>query len=264
MISELHGNCNREYCKDCGKEFIRDFRAVSTYQKCIKDHRTGRKCTRCGGDLHDTIINFGEDLPKLAFQAAHDHAKIADLCLVLGSSLTVTPANTIPELVGQRKKATLAICNLQKTPLDDAADLRIYAKADDLMERIMNRLNIPIPAFILRRRLIIEVESQGEECHQLRVYGIDVDETPVTFLQSAKLEQSRRTARSEPFLISIRDQLDFGTQLSLELEFMGHYGEPNLVIEHEINSDADRRSRYLLEYNPKTREWRTSRECRLA
>ncbi|KAI1349015.1 DHS-like NAD/FAD-binding domain-containing protein [Xylaria sp. FL0043] len=32
-ISELHGNSNRGYCQDCGKEYLRDFRAVSTYEK---------------------------------------------------------------------------------------------------------------------------------------------------------------------------------------------------------------------------------------
>ncbi|KAL9007197.1 MAG: hypothetical protein Q9180_009727, partial [Flavoplaca navasiana] len=41
-ISELHGNSNREYCKDCGKEYIRDFRAVAAYEKTVHDHRTGR------------------------------------------------------------------------------------------------------------------------------------------------------------------------------------------------------------------------------
>ncbi|KAF2101535.1 DHS-like NAD/FAD-binding domain-containing protein [Rhizodiscina lignyota] len=259
-ISELHGNSNREYCKDCGKEFIRDFRAVSTYEKSIKDHRTGRKCTRCGSALHDTIINFGEDLPERAFRLAYDNAKKADLCLVLGSSLTVTPANTIPEVVGQRKKAKLAICNLQRTPLDDNAHLLIHTRTDDLMIRVMDKLDIPIPIFILRRRLAVEVESQAADRHQLKVYGVDVDGTPVSFLRSVKLEHSRRVARSEPFVISIRDSLDHGPLLKLELEFMGHYGEPNVAIAHEFNGEANRQCLYLLEYNHQNGEWKTSKQ----
>ncbi|KAL9110399.1 MAG: hypothetical protein Q9227_005130 [Pyrenula ochraceoflavens] len=259
-ISELHGNSNREYCKACGKDFIRDFRAVSTYEKSIRDHRTGRKCTRCGGALHDTIINFGEDLPEEAFNLAYDHAKKADLCLVLGSSLTVTPANTIPEAVGHRKKAKLAICNLQKTPLDDDASLRIFARTDDLMIRIMNKLDIPIPTFTLRRRLLVEVETLAKERYQLRVCGVDVDGTPVTFLRSVRLADSRRVVRSEPFIISIRDSLSHGMQLKLELEFMGHYGEPNLKIAHEYSAEAKRQSLYLLEYSPQSREWNTTKQ----
>jgi hypothetical protein len=186
------------------------------------------------------------------------------LCLVLGSSLRVTPANTIPEVVGQRKRVKLAICNLQKTPLDDDADIRVYARTDDLMMRIMDKLDIPIPTFVLRRRLVVEVETQAEERHQLKVYGVDVDGTPVTFLQSVKLEHSRRAARSEPFLIGIRDKLGYGSQLKLDLEFMGHYGEPNLIVVHDFNGEADRQSLYLLEYNPQTGEWKTSKQDDIA
>ena len=103
---------------------LSDFRAVSTYEKSYSDHRTGRKCAvaGCNGALHDTIINFGEDLPEQAFKLAAANAKKADLCLVLGSSCRVTPANSIPETVGRSKKAKLVICNLQSTPLDDVAD----------------------------------------------------------------------------------------------------------------------------------------------
>jgi mono-ADP-ribosyltransferase sirtuin 6 len=189
---------------------------------------------------------------------ARQHAKKADLCLVLGSSLTVSPANTIPEIVGKRKAAKLAICNLQNTPLDDDADIRVHVKTDDLMIRIMQNLDIPVPEFVLRRRLAVEVETQAEERHQLKVFGIDVDGTPVTFLQSVRLENSRRTARSEPFTVAIRDKLARGTQLVLELEFMGHYGEPNLVVAHEFDGQA-RQSLYLLEYNPRNGEWKTSK-----
>lgn len=172
----------------------------------------------------------------------------------------MSPANAIPELVGQRKKDKLAICNLQKTPLDGVADMRIHTRTDDLMIRVMDKLEMPIPLFILRRRLVVEVETQAKERHQLKVYGIDVDGVPVTFLKSAKLEDSRRSARSEPFVISIRNSLEYGSQLKLELEFMGHYCEPNLVITHEFNGEADRKSLYLLEYNPQNREWKTSKQ----
>ncbi|KAL9624125.1 MAG: hypothetical protein Q9160_001647 [Pyrenula sp. 1 TL-2023] len=278
-ISELHGNSNREYCKDCGKEYIRgacpdsgisipprcshyvDFRAVATYEKTVRDHRTGRKCARCGGALHDSIVNFGESLPAQPQERAFSHAKKADLCLVLGSSLTVTPANEIPEIVGERPGANFAICNLQKTPLDQLSDLRVYSTSDDLMTRVMEKLDIPILPFILYRRLIIEVESKGEDRHDLTVSGVDVDGTPVTFLESVRCESSRRVARSEPFVLNFRGNLDAGLQVKLDLKFMGHYGEPDLEIIHECsNRKRDAQSLYLLEYNPQTGEWKTSKQ----
>ncbi|KAL8669268.1 MAG: hypothetical protein Q9168_006130 [Polycauliona sp. 1 TL-2023] len=257
-ISELHGNSNREYCKDCGKEYIRDFRAVAAYEKTVYDHRTGRKCARCGGLLHDSIINFGESLPLQPEKRARDHAKKADLCLVLGSSLTVTPANEIPEIVGQKKNGMLVICNLQDTPIDHFSELRIYSKTDELMIRVMEVMDLPIPPFILRRRLLLKLESKGSERKQLTVLGVDVDGTPVTFLKSVRLDYNRRTARSEPFVIDFRGALSAGTVLKLELEFMGHYNEPNLEICHEYMEEGE--TLYLLEYNPYTGDWNTTKE----
>ncbi|KAI1383069.1 DHS-like NAD/FAD-binding domain-containing protein [Hypoxylon trugodes] len=258
-ISELHGNSNREYCKDCGKEYIRDFRAVASYEKTVHDHRTGRKCALCGGVLLDTIINFGESLFAEPLQLARDHAAKADLFLVLGSSLTVSPANEIPETPGRRKAAKLAICNLQDTPLDALADWRIHSKADELMVRVMEKLDIPIPPFILRRRLLVGMEPTENDRRQLKVVGIDWDGTPATFLHSVKLEYNRRVARSEPFIINFRGDVDVGTELKLELTFMGHYGEPNLEITYEYNGD-DAQTLYLLEYNPENGEWKVEKQ----
>ncbi|KAI1799712.1 DHS-like NAD/FAD-binding domain-containing protein [Daldinia bambusicola] len=261
-ISELHGNNNREYCKDCGKEYIRDFRAVAPYKKTVFDHRTGRKCASCGGALHDSIINFGEALSEQPLELARGHAKKADLCLVLGSSLTVSPANEIPEKVGRRGRAAkLVICNLQDTPVDELADQRVYTKADDLMTRVMACLDIPIPPFILRRRLVVQMETTGGNRHRVKICGVDVDGTPATFLRSVKSEQySRRGARAEPFLISFRSDLDLGAEIKLELEFMGNYGEPNLEIVYEYTGKAATEVLYLLEYDPKTGEWKTIKQ----
>ncbi|KAK4207051.1 DHS-like NAD/FAD-binding domain-containing protein [Rhypophila decipiens] len=269
-ISELHGNSNRESCRDCGKEYIRDFRAVAKYEKTVHDHRTGRKCAMsgCKGVLVDTIINFGEQLPEEPHRLARQHAETADLCLVLGSSLTVTPANEIPEIVGRRKKAAakLVICNLQSTPIDSFASLRVFAWTDELMVRVMEKLGVEVPVFVLRRRLVVEVKvDSGSERHSVRVYGLDVDDTPASFLKSVRLEYNRRCITREPFLINFRGGLeeDLGMKLRLELEFMGHYGEPNLEIVHDLTEAKEQdgelvKAVYLLGYNPQNGEWETT------
>ncbi|KAI0483910.1 NAD-dependent deacetylase sirtuin-7 [Xylariaceae sp. FL0804] len=257
-ISELHGNSNREYCKDCGKEYIRDFRAVAPYDQSLHDHRTGRTCAACGGILLDTIIHFGEELFEEPLKHAEDHAEKADLCLVLGSSLTVMPACDVPARVGQRKNAVLAICNLQETPKDSLAGLRIFSRADDLMIRVMQKLDIQIPVFILRRNLVVEMETNQDERQQLTVKGVDPDGTPNTFLRSVKSVYNRRVARSEPFTIGFRSSVDAGTELNLELEFMGHYAEPKLELTYRFTPAGGSKVFYLLEYNPYSREWTTT------
>ncbi|EXF74778.1 NAD-dependent deacetylase sirtuin-7 [Colletotrichum fioriniae PJ7] len=260
-ISELHGNSNREYCKDC------DFRAVATYEKSIRDHRTGRKCPLCNGTLLDTIINFGEYLPAEPLALARSNARKADVCLALGSSLTVPPACTIPETVGKKKRTktnpaggTLVICNLQSTPLDHLSEsLRVWATTDDLMVRVMEKLGIPIPRFVLRRRLVVEVEVTGEERYQLTARGVDVDGTPASFLQSVRMQGNRRVARTEPFTIPFRGELVRETEVKVELEFMGHYGEPVLEIGMEYHGEEKLERMYLLEYDPSTGAWKVSR-----
>ena len=221
----------------------------------MHDHRTGRKCAICGGTLLDSIINFGEDLPQVDFECAHANAEKSDVFLVLGSSLTVTPANEIPTIPGRKRAPFLAICNLQKTPVDGLADLRVFSKSDDLMTRIMAKLDIPIPPFILQRRLAIRNGQNARGKFQLHITGVDVDGTPSTFLRSVSCRNNRRVARTEPLIIDFRGGLDPGTKVELELEFMRNYGEPNLCISHEYGGQVDQSVMYDLKYNPENGNW---------
>ncbi|KAI9150463.1 NAD-dependent protein deacetylase SRT1 [Paramyrothecium foliicola] len=257
MISELHGNSNREYCKNCGKDYIRDFHAVATYAHSINDHRTGRKCGRCGAALHDSIINFGENLPVEELRLAFDHAWKADICLVLGSSLLVAPASELPALVGRKPDAVLAICNLQKTPSDETSKLRIFSEADFLMTKLMEKLDIPIPPFILHRCLVIRLELDQHGHHQLSATGVDSDGTPVSFLLSVKLPQYRRVAQEEPFVVKLRGDLATGTQITVGLQFMGHYNEPDLALTNLYKGGEVHETMYFLAYDPRDSTWST-------
>ena len=77
----------------------------------VFDHTTSRRCAdpKCGGVLHDSIINFGEPLPNEPLQYSMLHAEMADLCIVLGSSLRVQPANQVP-LRLHRRGDKVVIC----------------------------------------------------------------------------------------------------------------------------------------------------------
>mmetsp|Transcript_48941 Transcript_48941/g.138202 ORF Transcript_48941/g.138202 Transcript_48941/m.138202 type:complete len:290 (+) Transcript_48941:724-1593(+) len=139
---------------------MRDFKTRnSKTAKSAKEHRTGRICKACGGDLHDTIINFGESLPDRDLSMANDQAAQADLCLALGSSLSVSPANHVPQQVGCKQGGRLVIVNLMRTPLDGHADLVIHAKCDTVMELLMEELAIDIPTFKLQRKFEIGATS---------------------------------------------------------------------------------------------------------
>ena len=45
----------------------------------------------------------------------------------------------------------MVIVNLQHTPMDRLAKLRIYAKTDDVSRMLMSKLGLEIPEFRLKR-----------------------------------------------------------------------------------------------------------------
>jgi NAD-dependent deacetylase len=78
----------------------------------------------CGGFRQAALISFGQRMPGEEMTLAQALAANADLFLVLGSSLIVQPAKSLP-LVALHSGATLMIINRDETPLNDAAYLVI-------------------------------------------------------------------------------------------------------------------------------------------
>ncbi len=93
-IAELHGNTKKEYSKNCGQDYYRDFHTREAYD--VHDHRTSRMCLKCKQGLHDTIINFGENLAIDELRKAQENSTKCDLAIVLGTSMRVTPAAELP------------------------------------------------------------------------------------------------------------------------------------------------------------------------
>jgi mono-ADP-ribosyltransferase sirtuin 6 len=139
-ISELHGNCYRETCENCQKEYLRGFDVTNTVKDHMK-HKTGRFCD-CGYELKDTIIHFSEFLPKKELELAIRHSKMADLVIVLGTSMRVQPACSLPSISVAQNKGKMVIVNLQVTPYDSEADIRVFSRTDEFMEKIMKYLGI--------------------------------------------------------------------------------------------------------------------------
>ena len=128
-MSELHGNMYAERCTRCRRQYLRDFSTISS------ERYTGRHC-ECGGPLRDTGVRFGDPLPEDAFAAAWDACERCDVMLVLGSSCTVTPACDMPMWVGKQTGKRLVVVNLQATPCDGDAALRINGMVDDVAEGV--------------------------------------------------------------------------------------------------------------------------------
>jgi len=261
-LAELHGNTNLETCTKCGKEYLRDYRCRNA--KKVKSHLTGRICREqgCEGKLKDSIINFGESLPAKHLGAGEDNAAKADLCLAMGSSLRVTPAADLPELVAERGR--LVIVNLQSTPLDDVATLRINGMCDDVMRSLMEKLKLTIPPFILRRYVHVTtslVSAKDSKNVLVTISAVDSDGTPVSLFESVSRMKGYddKKLSAEPFTFVIKpNKENEEVEAKFKLIFSGHYREPPLDLSLKFftpDTPLIRNQIFLLEYNPKTRVW---------
>jgi len=148
-LSELHGNIYLEYCTTCGTEYLRPFDVTKLrHEKHKSTRHTGRLCDNksCQGKLRDSIINFGEDLPENELKTSLRESQAADLVIVIGSSMRVSPACNLPSL-SYNKSGVFVLINLQKTRYDSASHIRVFSKCDEFMELVCNEMNINIPDF---------------------------------------------------------------------------------------------------------------------
>jgi NAD-dependent SIR2 family protein deacetylase len=88
----------------------------------------------------DTHINFGEGLDERDLDEAQEHCRKADLCIVLGTSMSLRHVTHFPFLA----KKTV-IVNLQATPDDDRCyqGLRIWGTCDEVLQLLLQHLGVP-------------------------------------------------------------------------------------------------------------------------
>lgn len=116
-VMELHGTFQKFYCHSCGAEYDR---------QAFLDGKNA--CDHCGGVIRPGIVLFGETLARETFMKAEAETLKADLFIVLGSSLSVSPANMFPALA-KENGASLVIVNREPTPFDDYADYIVRDKS---------------------------------------------------------------------------------------------------------------------------------------
>lgn len=130
-VIELHGNASYATCLDCGLPH-----GIDDFRKPFEELGELPYCGNCGGIVKVATISFGQAMPQREMARAASEALASDLCLVLGSSLVVYPAATIP-IIAKRAGAKLIIINRDATELDDAADLVLNAEIGPLMREAM-------------------------------------------------------------------------------------------------------------------------------
>ncbi len=134
QVIELHGNGTYATCLSCGRRH--EIPAIR-----LRFEATGEApcCEDCGGIVKSATISFGQAMPAEKMRAALELTLSSDLFLVLGSSLVVHPAASLPSLA-KENGARLAIINREPTPLDDCADIVIAGEIGPILSKIANDL----------------------------------------------------------------------------------------------------------------------------
>ena len=133
-VIQLHGTAMYVSCLTCGKRYDRD-----EIQERLRKGLKAPYCDDCGGPLKPATISFGQSMPEKETQEAYHRSSLSDLFVVIGSSLVVQPAASMP-LVAKRNGAKLVIINRDPTSYDDMADLVIHGQAGPIMDSILKEV----------------------------------------------------------------------------------------------------------------------------
>ena len=112
-VLELHGSIIRIKCTVC--DFQGDFPH--------KFEELPPLC-KCGNILRPDVVWFGESLPQDIWKEAIIHANSCDVMIIAGTSLVVSPANTLP-IYAKQNNAFLIEINPESTPMSNDMNITI-------------------------------------------------------------------------------------------------------------------------------------------
>ena len=125
-VLELHGSIIRIKCTVCdfADNITKNFESLPP------------KC-KCGGMLRPDVVWFGESLPQNIWQSAIKEASICDVMIIVGTSLVVSPANTLP-VYAKQNGAILIEVNPEKTVMSNDMTLSIQATSVGVLPKMLS------------------------------------------------------------------------------------------------------------------------------
>jgi NAD-dependent deacetylase len=132
-VIEIHGSPKIHYCMRCAG--IR-----MPFEDAAALVKAGEfpKCPKCGRILKPAITFFGESLPIEALRHATEEAQKSDLMLILGTSLQVYPAASLPQYCLTTGGEIVRV-NDMPTPLDSKASLK-FNSLEDVFDALQQSL----------------------------------------------------------------------------------------------------------------------------
>jgi len=125
-VLELHGSIIRIKCTVC--DFLDNI--TENFESLPP------KC-KCGSMLRPDVVWFGEPLPQNIWQSAIKEASICDVMIIVGTSLVVSPANTLP-VYAKQNGAILIEVNPEKTVMSNDMTLSIQATSVGVLPKMLS------------------------------------------------------------------------------------------------------------------------------
>ncbi len=123
-VYELHGSIGDIKCYTCGEKNQKE------------NFMNNNSCPTCGRKLRPGVVLFGESLPATIWENAYEEISKSDLIVVMGTSLNVSPVNSLPFVTKGKK----ILINMEETELDTRFDLVINDKVGWVLSMVTDAL----------------------------------------------------------------------------------------------------------------------------
>ncbi|QLH03701.1 NAD-dependent protein deacylase [Nitrosopumilus cobalaminigenes] len=125
-VLELHGSIVKIKCSVC------DYR-----EEILTEITNLPPLCKCGNILRPDVVWFGESLPQDVWQNAMNFASKCDLMIIAGTSLVVSPANTLP-IYAKQNNATLIEINPENTTMSGEMNLEIRKTSAESLPKLVS------------------------------------------------------------------------------------------------------------------------------
>lgn len=127
QVAELHGNVRKSLCLDCAQ--VWDTETVLAW---VETGELDPACPDCGGMVKTATVMFGEILPQEEMEKAMEFLAMADAIIVVGSTVSVSPASDIV-MYGGYLSLPIVIINQGPTEADEQAAVKIDAAIGEVL-----------------------------------------------------------------------------------------------------------------------------------
>ena len=125
-VLELHGSIVKIKCSVC------DYK-----EEILTEISELPPLCKCGNILRPDVVWFGESLPHDVWQNAINLASNCDLMIIAGTSLVVSPANTLP-IYAKQNNATLVEINPRDTEMSGEMDITIRNTSAESLPKLVS------------------------------------------------------------------------------------------------------------------------------